>query len=92
MVEKVLKNLEEAIAYLKEEAIMDSNEISKEELANRFTELKNIRKNELKAGDTIDEEAFNLKMQEAQLVIEQLIWLTNLSGSITKNSKKLMES
>lgn len=92
VVEKVLKNLEEAIAYLKEEVIMDSNEISKEELANRFTELKNIRKNELKAGDTIDEEAFNLKMQEAQLVIEQLIWLTNLSGSITKNSKKLMES
>jgi len=91
VVEKVLKNLEEAIAYLKEEAIMDSNEISKEELANRFTELKNIRKNELKAGDTIDEEAFNLKMQEAQLVIEQLIWLTNLSGSITKNSKKLMK-
>ena len=92
VVEKVLKNLEEAIAYLKEEVIMDSNEISKEELANRFTELKNIRKNELKAGDTIDEEAFNLKMQEAQLVIEQLIWLTNLSGSITKSSKKLMES
>jgi uncharacterized membrane protein (TIGR01666 family) len=92
VVEKVLKNLEEAIAYLKEEAIMDSNKISKEELANRFTELKNIRKNELKEGDPIDEEAFNLKMQEAQLVIEQLIWLTNLSGSILKNSEKLMES
>jgi uncharacterized membrane protein YccC len=92
VVEKVLKNLEDAISFLKEEAIKDTNKISKEELANRFIELKNIRKNELKEGDPIDEEAFNLKMQEAQLVIEQLIWLTNLSGSITKNSEKLMES
>jgi uncharacterized membrane protein (TIGR01666 family) len=92
VVEKVLKNLEKAIANLKEEVIFDSNEISKEELANRFIELKNIRKNELKEGNEINEDAFNLKMQEAQLVIEQLIWLTNLSESILKNTKILMDS
>ena len=91
VVEKVLKNLEQAITYLNGELINDSNEITKEELANRFIELKNIRQNELKEGNPIDEEAFTLKMQEAQLVIEQLIWLTNLSEGILKTTKKLME-
>ena len=91
VVEKVLKNLEQSIALLEREIIPDSNEISNEELANRFTELKNIRQNELKEGKEIDEEAFALKMQEAQLVIEQLIWLTNLSEGILKNTKKLMD-
>nr|WP_315156815.1 FUSC family membrane protein [uncultured Flavobacterium sp.] len=91
VVEKVLKNLEKSIALLEREIIPDSNEITNEELANRFTELKNIRQNELKEGKEIDEEAFALKMQEAQLVIEQLIWLTNLSEGILKNTKKLME-
>jgi hypothetical protein len=42
----------------------------------------------LKQGDDIiDEKAFQLKMQEAQLVIEQLIWLTNLSENIVKPQK-----
>ncbi|MGQ7944772.1 FUSC family membrane protein [Flavobacterium sp. WC2509] len=91
VVEKVLKNLEQSVALLQNESIIDPNEISNEEIANRFTELKNIRQNELKEGNEIDEEDFALKMQEAQLVIEQLIWLTNLSESILKNTKKLME-
>ena len=39
----------------------------------------------------MDEEAFQLKMQEAQLVIEQLIWLTNLSENILKTTKLLMK-
>lgn len=91
VVEKVLKNLDQSITYLKKETVVDPNEITKEELANRFTELKNIRKNELKERNEIDEKAFALKMQEAQLVIEQLIWLTNLSEGILKNTKKLME-
>lgn len=91
VVEKVLKNLEQAIAILEREIIVDPNEITNEELTNRFNELKNIRQNELKEGNEIDAEAFALKMQEAQLVIEQLIWLTNLSEGILKNTKKLME-
>jgi uncharacterized membrane protein (TIGR01666 family) len=91
VVEKVLKNLEQSIAILEKEIIADPNEITKEELTNRFNELKNIRQNELKEGNEIDEEAFALKMQEAQLVIEQLIWLTNLSEGILKSTKKLME-
>jgi uncharacterized membrane protein (TIGR01666 family) len=91
VVEKVLKNLEQSIAILKKEIIVDPNEISNEELTNRFNELKNIRQNELKERTEMDEENFALKMQEAQLVIEQLIWLTNLSEGILKSTKKLMK-
>jgi uncharacterized membrane protein YccC len=91
VVEKVLKNLEQATSLLKGNIIVDSDEISNEEIANRFTELKNIRQNELKEMDEIDKEDFALKMQEAQLVIEQLIWLTNLSEGILKNTKELIQ-
>jgi uncharacterized membrane protein (TIGR01666 family) len=91
VVKKSIKNLEEAIGYLKNEVFIQQNTITNEELANRFTELKNIRERELKEGNPIDEEAFVLKMQEAQLVIEQLIWLTNLSERILRNTKLLMK-
>ena len=91
VVEKVLKNLEQAVSLLKEVEFETKTEITNEELANRFTELKNIRQKELKEGIPIDEEAFVIKMQEAQLVIEQLIWLTNLSENILKTTKTLME-
>ena len=39
----------------------------------------------------MDESAFQLKMQEAQLIIEQLIWLVNLSENILKTTKALMK-
>lgn len=91
VVEKVLKNLDHSIALLENKDILDSDSTSNEEIANRFIELKTIRENELKNIESIDEEAFISKMQEAQLVIEQLIWLTNLSEGILKNTKKLIE-
>ena len=91
VVQKSIKNLEEAIGNLKNEAFLEYDPITNEELANRFTELKNIRERELKVGNSIDDKAFVLKMQEAQLVIEQLIWLTNLSERILKNTKILMQ-
>lgn len=91
VVDTVIKNLDNAISLLKNDSGIKES-LPKEDLAMRFTELKNIREKELKAGIPIDEEAFQLKMQEAQLVIEQLIWLTNLSENIVKTTKELMES
>jgi hypothetical protein len=61
------------------------------ELTNGFIELKKIRSKELKEKNTLDEEAFQLKMQEAQLVIEQLTWLTNLSENIVKTTRVLLK-
>ncbi|MFV5685613.1 FUSC family membrane protein [Flavobacterium sp. GB2R13] len=91
VVDTVIKNLDNAISLLKNDSDIKEG-LPKEDLAMRFTELKNIREKELKAGIPIDEEAFQLKMQEAQLVIEQLIWLTNLSENIVKTTKELMQS
>jgi uncharacterized membrane protein (TIGR01666 family) len=91
VVDTVIRNLDNAIALLKENELYLKENLPKEDLAMRFTELKNIRAKELKEGIPIDEEAFKLKMQEAQLVIEQLIWLTNLSENILKTTKELME-
>jgi uncharacterized membrane protein (TIGR01666 family) len=91
VMDTVIKNLDNAIRLLDEDVTLQKN-VDKEELALRFTELKTIRARELKEGNPIDEEAFQLKMQEAQLVIEQLIWLTNLSENILKTTKVLMDS
>lgn len=92
VVDAVIRNLDNAISILKEETIDVTENIDKDDLALRFTELKNIRERELKEGIPIDQEAFQLKMQEAQLVIEQLIWLVNLSENIVKTTKVLMKS
>jgi uncharacterized membrane protein YccC len=91
VVDKVIRNLEDAITLLKEDDIeLKSNTVNME-LTNGFIELKKIRSKELKEKNTLDEEAFQLKMQEAQLVIEQLTWLTNLSENIVKTTRVLLK-
>jgi uncharacterized protein YktB (UPF0637 family) len=92
VVNAVTKNLDNAINLLNEKPINETENTDKADLEIRFTELKNIRASELKEGISIDEEDFQLKMQEAQLVIEQLIWLVNLSENIVKTTKALMKS
>jgi len=92
VVDKVIKNLKDAITILKEDSIESKTIIANEDLSKRFIELNKIRAKELKKGNTIDEEAFQLKMQEAQLVIEQLIWLTNLSENIVKTTRVLIKT
>ena len=93
VVQTVVKNLNYAITFANLEVSeqMATAENS-EDLAMRFTELKNMRAKELKEAHLSDEDEFQLKMQEAQLVIEQLVWLTNLSESIVKASKQLSQT
>ncbi|MNK22237.1 Inner membrane protein YccS [compost metagenome] len=90
VVNTVIKNLDHAIALLNmdvqaEEAHLANNE----ELAMRFTELKNIRARELREVHVTEEEEFRLKMEEAHLVIEQLVWLNSLSEKIVKAVRQL---
>ena len=92
VVNSVAKNLDNAITLLNEKPINETENTDKADLEIRFTELKNIRASELKEGIAMGEEDFQLKMQEAQLVIEQLIWLVNLSENIIKTTKVLMKS
>jgi uncharacterized membrane protein (TIGR01666 family) len=93
VVNSVIKNLEIAMEILKVkdgETLLEN--IPEEDLDIRFTQLKNIRARELKENEHLDETEFQLKMQEVQLVIEQLIWMTNLSQSIIKTSQSLNKS
>ncbi|PRZ24022.1 FUSC family protein [Flavobacterium granuli] len=90
--DKVIENLESAIILLKEDGIELAEQTVSEELSKRFTELKNIRSEELKKSDSMNEEMYKTKMQEAQMVIEQLIWLTNLSENILKTTQLLLKS
>ena len=91
--DRIIKNLDCAILLL------NSNENQKnidyqlnENLNNSFIELRKIREKELLQGNELDQETFKIKMQEAQLVIEQLIWLTNLSDNIINTTRSMMRN
>lgn len=90
VVNKVIENLEFSMKLLRNPNLDSKTATSNEDLDQRLTELKNIRAKELKQIKLIDEEAYQIKMQEAQLVIEQLIWLTSLSENIIKTTQLLM--
>ncbi|MFP5436342.1 MAG: FUSC family membrane protein [Bacteroidia bacterium] len=90
VVHTINKNLEHAIALMQMDAQADTAlQNQNEELAMRFTELRNIRARELRELELTDEQEFRLRMEEAQLVIEQLVWLNSLSERIVKNVQKL---
>jgi len=92
VVETVHNNLKNSIEILNEtEERYDENNGQKD-LSMHFTALKDIREKELKEGKKFNPEDFQLKMQEAQLVIEQLLWLINLSENIVKATKSLKSS
>ena len=90
VVNSVIKNLETAIEVVKSENTeVPWNQNQKEALDIRFTQLRGIRSKELKENPTMDEAEYKSKMQESQLVIEQLIWLTSLSETIIKTCQNL---
>lgn len=89
VVDTALKNLNVAMDTLNATSKKPVQPYIKIDLDVRFMELKNIRAKEIRENSATEEE-FQLKMQEAQLVIEQLIWLSNLSESILKASRKLV--
>ena len=90
--DRIIKNLDYAIILLKNENKPDETDTLIDDIFNNsFIELKKIREKELMQGADIESEDFKLKMQEAQLVIEQLVWLTNLSENIIKTTKVLLK-
>ena len=68
----------------------DRGEIATPEKAKGFRELMAIRLKEITEKNPSDA-ANKVQMQEAQLIIEQLVWLINLSENILKNTKLLVE-
>ncbi len=86
----VVRNLNLVIQSLNSKHHFSLSEDEKERLDLSFTELKNIRASELK-NDGLEDDDFRQKMEEAQLVIDQLIWLINLSENLLKVSKTLQK-
>lgn len=89
VVNAVIKNLDHSVALLSAETSTQAYCSDKEELAMRFTELRNIRAREIKESTPDDENEFRLKMEEANLIIEQLVWLNGLSEKILTATKQL---
>ena len=86
VVNATIKNLDIAIDEFEGKKI---EETEMEDLIPRFTELKNIRAKELSENNDFQDEEIREKMLEAQLVIEQLIWMTSASEKIKKTVKAL---
>ena len=87
----VIKNLEFANIILitpQEENDKTLNEPNTD-LELHFTELKKLRIKELQSNSELNEVEHQQKMQETQLVLEQLIWLTALSNKIIKATQNL---
>ena len=55
----------------------------------QFEELKRKNFTRLATDEDLDKETRQAKMQEAQMVIEQLIWMSNLAEKILKITKEL---
>lgn len=85
----IIRNLERAV-----QAIIQKNPVTtltleeKERLALSFSELKKIRSRELKAT-SLEDQGLQFKMEEAQLVIDQLLWLFNLSEALLKAAQSI---
>jgi uncharacterized membrane protein YccC len=86
IVKTAIRNLADAVALLKGDEIPPREN---EDLALRFTELRNIRARELSQSKKVSDADFHAKMEESQLVIEQLVWLTNMTENILKAVKAL---
>ncbi|MBC7605880.1 MAG: FUSC family protein [Burkholderiales bacterium] len=90
VIETVVQNLEMAMASVKSRDFqVDAADATKVDLDIHFTKLKNIRRQELKMHPLLSEAEFESKMQESQLVIEQLIWLVSISKSMIQSAQAL---
>ncbi|MEL1255528.1 FUSC family membrane protein [Flavobacterium sp. DGU38] len=87
IIKTILLNLDHSISILKNEAILTDTFFDKEDVTLQFEELKRKNFTRLATDEDLDKETRQAKMQEAQLVIEQLIWMSNLSEKILKITK-----
>ncbi|AYN03269.1 FUSC family membrane protein [Flavobacterium sp. 140616W15] len=92
VIDIVISNLNHSIAILRhgKTSLYKNKDINKEKLTFHFEELKRKNFSRLENDNELDENARESKMQEAQLVIEQLIWMTDLSDKILTITKEFI--
>lgn len=91
VVDRIVSNLDQAIAVLNEKHLKVDIKMQSEDLNLRFIELKKIKIKETTAASALNDIENTMHKQEAQLVIEQLIWLNNLSENNLKSAEILMK-
>ncbi|MFQ6603577.1 FUSC family membrane protein [Flavobacterium sp. C3NV] len=84
IIKTILSNLDHSISILRNEVILTDTFFDKEDVTLQFEELKRVNFTRLIKDDELDKETRQAKMQEAQMVIEQLIWMSNLAEKILK--------
>ncbi|MEO7979024.1 FUSC family membrane protein [Flavobacterium sp.] len=89
IIKTILSNLDNAVSILRNETIVTDTFFEKEDVTLQFEEMKRKNFTRLAAEEELDKETRQAKMQEAQLVIEQLIWMSNLSEKILKITQEL---
>ncbi|WP_418262320.1 FUSC family membrane protein [Flavobacterium faecale] len=89
-INQIIQKLDYAIFLLHENKTETSEPTETSISSNNFDNLKSIRAKEFQQGMEANQAISLHKMQEAQLVIEQLIWLTNLSDNIVKTTQQLL--
>lgn len=89
IIKTILSNLDQSISILKNETIIKDTFFDKEDVTLQFEELKRKNFSRLATDEDLDKETRQAKMQEAQMVIEQLIWMSNLAEKILKITKEL---
>lgn len=89
IIKTILSNLDHAILLLRNETILTDTFFDKEDITLQFEELKRVNFSLLATDEKLDKETRQAKMQEAQMVIEQLIWMSSLSEKILKITEEL---
>lgn len=89
IIKTILSNLDFSISILKNENIITDTFFEKEDVTLQFEEMKRKNFTRLATDDELDKETRQAKMQEAQMVIEQLIWMSNLAEKILKITKDI---
>ena len=88
IIKTILSNLDNSISILRNETIIVDTFFDKEDVTLQFEELKRKNFSRLANDEDLDKETRQAKMQEAQMVIEQLIWMSNLAENILKLTKE----
>ncbi|MGO4771913.1 FUSC family membrane protein [Flavobacterium sp. W22_SRS_FK3] len=87
IIKTILLNLDHSISTLKNETLLTDTFFGKEDVTLQFEEMKRNNLTRLATDKYLDKETRQAQMQEAQMVIEQLIWMSNLAEKILKITK-----
>mgnify|MGYP003547318450 FL=1 len=88
VMDKVLYNLDLADKFIHRNAhydLISENDLKKFE--GSFLQIKKLRREEIENSDLTPEERIR-RLEESQLIIDQLIWMINISEQIVNTSKK----